>query len=73
MDTLFKPENSWYNNQVDQRKSPKYETPYCTSRSELGGGARGQNLEHPEFVFFLFLNRNNLGRWLVIHLLTLRH
>ena len=38
-----------------------------------GGGARGQNLELPEFFFFLFLNRNNLGRWLVIHLLTLQH
>ena len=30
-----------------------------------------QNLELPEFFFFLFLNRNNLGGWLVIHPLTL--
>ena len=35
------------------------------------GGARGQNLELPDFFFFLFLNRNNLERWLVNRLLTL--
>ena len=28
MDTYFMIENSWYNNQLDRRKSPKYETPY---------------------------------------------
>ena len=37
-----------------------------------GGGARGQNLELAEICYlFLFINRNNLGRRLVIHLSTL--
>ena len=29
MGSSIKLENSWYNNKVDQRKSPKYETPYA--------------------------------------------
>ena len=28
MDSLFMKENSWYNVELDQRKSPKNETPY---------------------------------------------
>ena len=45
MDTLFKLENSWYNNQLDQRKSPEYETPYrmliwTTTRENRSSGFR---------------------------------